>query len=193
MNVTDLEVFIAAERAAAIAWARGLVGRTDWVVLDTETTGLGPDAEAVQVAVLSPSGRTLLDALVRPTVPIPPDATAVHGIDDQAVALAVTYPDVHAALAGLIAVRTVVAFNASYDRRVLERTAGRYGYTLPGGTWECSMERYAAFAGDWDEGHGSFRYQRLPRPVPSAGRHSARSDCRATLVLIQRMAVADAG
>jgi DNA polymerase-3 subunit epsilon len=42
-----------AERDAAIRWARELLTRTDWVLLDTETTGLDADAQIVQLAVVS--------------------------------------------------------------------------------------------------------------------------------------------
>jgi hypothetical protein len=58
----------------AIDWARELMGRQDWVLLNTETTGLGPDDEVVEIAVLDPTGRALLDTLVRPPRPIPPAA-----------------------------------------------------------------------------------------------------------------------
>lgn len=51
-------------RQAAVRWAIDIVGRDDVVYLDTETTGLGPDAEIVDIAVVDQAGRVLLNSLV---------------------------------------------------------------------------------------------------------------------------------
>ncbi len=59
-------------REIAIAWANGIVSRRDVLYLDTETTGLGSQAEIVEIAVVDGAGRTVLNRLVRPTSPIPP-------------------------------------------------------------------------------------------------------------------------
>src|SRR5262245_34987734 len=60
------------------------------VVFDLETTGLDPCTDrVVEVALLkvSPSARPLRDCLaLNPGRPIPPEATAVHGLTDAHVA-----------------------------------------------------------------------------------------------------------
>src|SRR5687768_16062348 len=71
-----------AARAGAVAWARAIIADPSTVFLDTETTGLGRDAEAVEVAVVGVDGSIVLDTLVRPAQPIPPEASAIHGILD---------------------------------------------------------------------------------------------------------------
>ena len=53
--------------------------REDWVIIDTETTGLR-NAEIVQIGVLHGSGEVLLDSLVKPTIPIPDKTSLIHGI-----------------------------------------------------------------------------------------------------------------
>jgi DNA polymerase III epsilon subunit-like protein len=69
---------------------------TPLVILDVETTGLGPDARVVSVAAvgLAPRSepRLAFAWLVNPGVPIPPDATAIHGITDADVAGAPAWP-----------------------------------------------------------------------------------------------------
>lgn len=47
-------------------------------VLDFETTGLDTP-HVVEVALVGSDGRVLLETLVRPGVPIPTEATEVHG------------------------------------------------------------------------------------------------------------------
>ena len=66
------------DRRAAIEEALKIISRP-FVVFDTETTGLHEDAEIVEIAIISGEGAVLLDTLLRPTVPIPSDATAIHG------------------------------------------------------------------------------------------------------------------
>lgn len=67
------------------------------IIADTETTGIGPDAQVVEYAHLSCSvkdhgGFSQLhvedefESLVRPTISIPAGATKVHGITDEMVA-----------------------------------------------------------------------------------------------------------
>jgi len=69
------------DRYEAALWARQLLSRNDWVVVDTETTGLGATDQVVQVSVVDPSGRSLVDTLVQPTCEIHPMASKVHRLD----------------------------------------------------------------------------------------------------------------
>ena len=58
-------------------------------VFDLETTGIDPDKDRiVQIAIIrvEPDGRrTTFETMVNPEVPIPPEATKVHGIKDSDV------------------------------------------------------------------------------------------------------------
>jgi DNA polymerase-3 subunit epsilon len=183
--------WLASERAAAVRWARTLMDRRDWVVLDTETTGLGSDAEVVEIAVVDHAGVVLLDELVRPVDPIPAAATAVHGIGDRDVAEARTYELVHGDLVELVRDRLVVIYNAAFDRRILAQSARRYGLPPPVRYQydQDAMWMYARFVGEWSEAHGDYRWQKLP-PAPGVSVHRALGDCLSTLALIRRMAEA---
>lgn len=174
------------DRDHAISWARNLLGRRNWVILDTETTGLGPEAEIVQLGILAPSGQVLLDTLVRPLDPIPAGATAIHGITGAMVASAPRFSGVYEELSRLLTGQLVVVYNAAYDRRILQQTCRRALRLLPTAWgWACAMEQYAAFVGDWSDYHGNYRWQPLP-----GGDHTAIGDCKATLEVIKRMAAA---
>ena len=73
------------DRNRAIARARVLLDR-DPVVIDTETTGVGSQAEVCEIAIVGRTGETVVDTLVRPGRPIPSEATRIHGITNAAVA-----------------------------------------------------------------------------------------------------------
>ncbi len=176
---------------AAQSWARYLLTQTDWVILDTETTGIDGEAEAVQISVISHRGEVLLNTLIRPTKPIPAEATAINGITDAMVATAPTFPEIAAELYRVCHQKMVVAYNAAFDNRILVQSANAYGMTPPVSNithaWDCAMERYAAYYGDWSDYHESYRWQKLPRG-PQHQAHEAAGDCLATLDLIKRMA-----
>lgn len=90
------------------------------VAVDTETTGLSPiDGHAlVEVATVSLEGGTIGEtwsSLLQPGRPIPPDATAVHGISDAMVAEAPAPADVIALLRQRCGDLTLVFHNVSFD------------------------------------------------------------------------------
>jgi DNA polymerase-3 subunit epsilon/CBS domain-containing protein len=99
----------------------------DAVVLDTETTGLDPaKARIVQIgAVAMRQGRLLpeerFERLVDPGVPIPASATAIHHIDDAAVAGAATFPQAFEAFETFRAGRILVGHNLGFDLAIIRR------------------------------------------------------------------------
>lgn len=175
-------------RAPAVAWAAALAADPDVLFLDTETTGLGPTAEVVDLAVVGHDGRVLLETLVRPLDPIPPDATAIHGLRDADVAIAPAWPAVHDALCRLLAGRPVVVYNAAFDRRLVAQSGARYGLVLPEVRWECAMLAYAEFRGEPGGRGGRCRWHKLEQAArafgAAPGGHRAAADalaCRAVL------------
>jgi DNA polymerase-3 subunit epsilon len=172
------------DRQDAIDWARRML-QSDALILDTETTGLGSDAEIVQIAIIDMAGRTILDCLVQPIGAIPLAASNIHGITADRVQVAPLWADLWPAIRSILAERTVVIYNANYDTRLLGQSCALAGflfdYSLSGFT--CAMQRYSAYVGDWNNYHGNYRWQKLP-----SGDHSALGDCLATLAVLKQMA-----
>lgn len=186
----DKDFFFHARRQA-VDWARDLLKRdpASWVILDTETTGLGNDAQVIQIGVLDGRGNILMDnVLVKPTKPIPSDATAVHHITNAMVQAAPAFPDILPQLRDVIAGKLLVIYNAQYDMRLLAQSSKAHGIPVSLGIegYTCAMLRYAEWFGEWNGYHGSFRWQKL-----QGGDHSALGDCRATLDVIRNMAESD--
>jgi len=97
----------------------------DYLLLDTETTGLGSDAEICQIAIINSKGETLLDTLVKPVKPIPAEATAIHGITNEDVAEA--QPFSGRQVYDIISGKHVVVYNADYDSEMLYRAENAIG------------------------------------------------------------------
>ena len=55
------------------------------LILDTETTGLSIEDEIIEIAILNSAGDLLYNQGVKPSQPIPPEVTAIHGITDADV------------------------------------------------------------------------------------------------------------
>ena len=160
-------------------------------MLDSETTGLTPPVQFVEIAIVDADAKILFDGAIRPVCRIEAGATRIHGHSARSLAGSPSfleiYPDLLRALWG----KKVVVYNASYDRRVWDaevRSLGARGALsgeLP--PWECAMRRYSAYIGEPSK-RGGYRPQKLP-----GGDHSALGDALATLRLIEQMAIGPGG
>jgi len=167
-----------------------------FVILDTETTGLDYRAEIVSIAIVSAAGETLLNTYVKPSRPIPPDATRIHGITNQMVENCEPLPS--ARIYELLAGRHVIVYNAEYDLEMLYRStkAAQLPFvewsdvTL---SWHCAMQHFAEIYGEWNDYHGNYRWQKLSTAcsyynIPVVGAHGALADCLMTLEVCKKMA-----
>jgi DNA polymerase-3 subunit epsilon len=118
-----------------------------YAVFDCETTGTTPGVdEIVSFAVirLDPDGIEIatLARLVRPSRPIPVEATAVHGISDEDVAAAQRFAEMTPELLELLAGAVLVAHNARFDLAMLQDAFARAGIEyLPAGV-ACTLDAF---------------------------------------------------
>ncbi len=166
------------------------------LVLDTETTGLDDKAEIIEIAVIDATGKVLLNTLVKPSKPVPAEATAIHGITDEMVKDAPTWPEVNPQLCSLISGKTIAIYNAEYDLRLLEQTDRIWKVTPKISVTPqivCAMHEYAEFYGQKSD-RGSYKWQKLTAAAEQQGviiegtPHRALSDCLTTLGVIKAMA-----
>ncbi len=173
-------------REDAVRWARSLLSGGDFVVLDSETTGLGNPIDFVEIGIVSCRGETLFDSLIAPSCPIEPGASRVHGHTTRSLSGERCFVEVYPDLLEVLWGKRVVVYNASYDRRVWDAAVGRLGAraALAGelAPWECAMRAFAAYVGKRSK-RGGYKNQKLV-----GGDHTALGDARATLHLIERMA-----
>ena len=132
--------------------------REGFVVVDVETTGLSARDEVVEVAAVSSDGTLLFESFVRPKLGrMPAGAARVHGLSWDDVSGAPTWPEVVEDLADVLSGRRVLAWNASFDERLVVQSsrAWRLPHPLPG--FECAMRAYAVCRG---VGAGGLRLSR---------------------------------
>jgi DNA polymerase-3 subunit epsilon len=112
----------------------------DKVILDTETSGLGKQDQIVEITILDGrTGLTLLDTLVKPSCRINKHAAAVHGIDDDMIKDAPTWPEIHDLVFRLLKGMTMVAYQSEFDLRMIKQTCKAYDLVAPEFETECAM------------------------------------------------------
>jgi DNA polymerase III epsilon subunit-like protein len=102
------------------------------IVIDTETTGLGPtdghrvtEIGAVELVDHSPTGRTF-HRYLNPERTVPADAVAVHGLTTEFLA----DKPLFGAVADELQSKDVVTFEERHEIQFLERAHRRYVHTL---------------------------------------------------------------
>ena len=170
----------------------------EYVVLDTETTGLR-EGEICSIAIINNKGETLLDTLVRTKLPIPPGATKIHDITDEMVKDAQTWFNVREQVLDIIDAKLVFIYNTAYDRRMMHQSdtlnaVEHFDYKFQA-NFVCVMEAFAEFYGDWNDWSKSYTWKKLSVAArhfqyASTEYHSALGDCHATLAVVNGLALA---
>ncbi|MCX8998345.1 3'-5' exonuclease [Rhizobiaceae bacterium BDR2-2] len=157
-----------------------------YVVFDTETTGLLPDQgdEVVQIAAVRiVAGKRVrgeaFDMLVNPGRPIPPGATAIHGITDAMVAGAPRILDAVERFHRFAEGAVLVAHNAPFDMAFLRRRERQIGRRFDNPVLDTVLLSAAVF-GRGEEHSLDALAARLGVDLPAERRHTAMGDAEAT-------------
>ena len=184
-------------RQNAISRARQALANKP-LYLDTETTGLESKDEIVEISIIDDDGITLMDKLVCPSQPIPPEATRIHGIKNEDVKGAVRWPILWQTIRPILAGRLIVMYNADFDVRMMKQSSTKLGFR-----WDKNFEAfdllkvYAEFRSEWDPKRQSYRYFSLDAAgkqaqiaLPNA--HRATADTLLTRALLHHISEAQA-
>ncbi len=118
-----------------------------YAVFDCETTGTTPGLdEIVSLALVRLDGDGVetdrYARLVRPSRPIPREATAVHGIGDEDVAGAPRFAELAGELLGLLDGAVFVAHNAAFDLPMLQHAFAGAGIDYRPAEVACTLEAF---------------------------------------------------
>lgn len=168
-----------AARSQVQVWATTMLAPGVACILDTETADL--DSAVIEVSVVdAATGETLLDTLVDPgDVEIHPDASALHGLTLDDLIGAPHWPMVLDALIAVTAGRTILAYNAEFDRARILADSRRHdldaAHLADPDRWDCIMKRRTL-------ADGSGRHTRL------GAAHRAYGDVQAARMVLQQLA-----
>ena len=159
-----------------------------YAVFDCETTGTDvTEGEIVSLALIRLDGdgreESRYTVLVRPSRPIPAEATAVHGISDGDVERAPRFAQIAPELLALLGEAVFVAHNASFDLGMLRHAFRRESIEYRPGATACTLEAFRLLEPLAD----NHRLQTIceRRGVVLADAHDAMSDVLATTALLR--------
>jgi DNA polymerase III epsilon subunit family exonuclease len=159
-----------------------------YAVFDCETTGTDVTVdEIVSLALirLDRDGReeSRYTVLVRPSRPIPAEATAVHGISDEDVAQAPLFDQIASELVARLGDAVFVAHNASFDLGMLRHAFEREAVAFRPAAVACTLEAFRLLEPRAD----NHRLQSIcdRRGVVLDDAHDAMSDVCATVALLR--------
>lgn len=132
------------------------------VFLDTETTGLGPKDEVIDIAVISHDGQLHLNTLVKPTVPLPPEVSAVNGITPLDLSLALDFRWVVPKLHEITNSKPVITYGAGFDVKMIRQSCKAHNLETPIPKATCAMLLYAEFHGEIGQ-YGDYAWQKLEK------------------------------
>lgn len=183
--MTGIDASSRAGTAASSNWNE-LLERTDVLILDTETTGLGPEAEIIEIAVIDSTGAVLLDTVCLPQNDIPKAASDIHGLTYRRLKRlgAQPWPRIHEEVITVLqGASLVLGWNVSFDRRILQQTANRHGLRMSKVSWRDLLADYRAM-----RPKGRHRLGDAARREHVAGNgsaHRALTDCQTVLAVMR--------
>jgi DNA polymerase III epsilon subunit-like protein len=171
----------------------------DYLVFDTETTGLSDNAEICEIAVVDgKTGDVVLDTRIKPVGTIELGASLVHGIYAEDIKDAPSWAEVYNdVLPSLFKDKLLVAYNAAFDGRLLMQSSiannlGDDGRHFSVGFY-CAMLEFAQYKKVYDHLRGGCKWFKLADAAQSLGLepegdlHGARVDARLTWALIRKI------
>ena len=182
---------------AAADDARTLLSHPNLAVLDTETTGLGPDDQVIEIAALDADGNILLHTRLRPDQPILAEASAIHGITEESLRDAPTAAEAGSMLREALEGRFPAAYGAPFDIAKIQHTmtmAGLEPLQFLESQDNCIMQLHARWRGEWNSHHRGYRWHTLKVAADELGvtfegrAHGALADAKAALAVLTRMA-----
>jgi DNA polymerase-3 subunit epsilon len=156
------------------------INRDQFVILDTETTGLTLRDQIIEICVIDLTGKILLNSLVKPTINIPAEAASIHGITNEMVHDAPSWIEIYKELCEVTAGKTLLIYNAEFDLGMIESTCITNNVEFKSLKSTCIMKMYADFI-------DSKRWISLSDATELTIKHRAASDCFAVLELLQQL------
>lgn len=160
--------------------ARALAAAGGWAAIDFETANYDPNSAcAIGVALVDDGhvSATFYSLIRPPRIDFVPRFIDIHGITPENVAAAPTFAEVWEQVARLVAGRTLLAHNASFDKGVLRACLDHYQMARPPYRFACTVQLARAV---WP-GSATYRLsavaQRLQIPLDH---HQAESDAIAS-------------
>lgn len=189
-------------RRNALTWFLRAERLDPRLILDFETAGnadfkAGIFPEAVSVALINGRGGFELHTLIKPlNAVITKEASDINGITEDMLVGAPSFADIYPQLLEQMAGRVVITYNVKFDKGVFLNCCQLAGIQPPKIRFECAMEAYASYNGDYNVKFKSYKWKKLTDAYERvcgaddilANAHDALADVKMTNGLIIKLA-----
>jgi DNA polymerase-3 subunit epsilon len=173
------------KRNKAIEWALQMCEQGA-LVLDTEATGGGREDEIFEIAVVrAVDGLVLFDQIYKPKRPVSWHSSRVHGFTTKDLKHFPKFTELWDELYSVIYGLPLLAFNSSFDKRLLQQTCDKYLLELEEPEWFCVMKKYGEYVGRKTGLSLAKVCKELQIP---GGTHRAKEDALAAAGIVQKLA-----
>ena len=164
---------------------------SQYVVLDTETTGIGDMDTITELSIISIDGKVLFTSLFNPQRPLDEKITKITGITDEMLKDAPLFAEKADEILEILTGKTVLGWNVGFDRKMVERAYSTASMSQPFCEWECAMKMYHIMRMD-----GKGKWPKLQEALNAEGivrsqEHRATGDCYDTLAVLKNLAGAE--
>ncbi len=172
-----------------------LLGRSDVLILDTETTGFRNYSEVLQVSIIDTQGTKRFDEYILPKNNIPSDSTKIHGLTLAKLAELDAQPwnAYHDRFTQLTTQASfVLVYNLEFDTRLIQQTCKFRNVTFEPYSGRCIMQEYSRYRqvlNQW----GSWKWHKLAaaarheKAMNQPDVHNSLNDCRIVLSLMENV------
>jgi len=122
-------------------WCHDIATGHEYVILDTETTGL--QGEIIDLAIINGQGDVLYNNLLRPKCSIEYGAMKKHHITDSMVRRCNTFAQEWSKIHDVIRGKSIITYNARFDAERISHTARVHGVDIGNMVFYCAMVEYA--------------------------------------------------
>ena len=181
-------------RIAQEARRSSLIMEENYIVIDTETTGLNAaEDELLQVSIIDNEGTVLFDSYIRPTQHTEwAEAERVNHITPEMVDNSPTIEEVMPEINNILKrYDKIVGYNVRFDADFLKHN----GAEFLNAEYADAMKMFAPIYGEWNDQRGSYKWQKLTAAADYYGydwsaheeAHNSLGDCYATLFVYKKL------
>ena len=157
---------------------------------DTETTGGGRKDPIIEIAFCDSDRNLIINTLIYTNKPLTPGALKVHGIHPHELIGKPTFIDIQPAIVQLLKGRTLYAYNANFDIRMMRQSGHKL--RLQQAEVKCLCKQFADFIGQYSPYFKANRYFSLSKACLHFGRqhnnaHRAAADALACVTVWEGM------
>ena len=104
--------------------------REEYLIVDTETTGLDDSCRVIELCIMDLNGRVRYSSLFNPQEEIRPEVSLINGITPEMVSDKPLFVDEVSKFIHLIEGKKLIAWNSAFDKKVLNHEL-RNVFTMP--------------------------------------------------------------